>query len=437
MSGSIRRWIVVAALALPAVLATCSKSVEAPKIPSLVVQAFAGDGQPGLAGWAVNVRPAVKVIDSVGTVVVGASVTFAIASGGGSGTSLTTTTNGNGIAQVGSWVLGGSPGLNTMTATVTATGFRGSQATFSDSGFAAGYTITILPYGAGLSPAAQAAFDSAVAKWQRIIYRPLTPVNLSVPAGTCAPNTPAVNQTTTGVIILAAVDSIDGPGKTLAEAGPCEVRSSNGLAVFGVMTFDSADIGSLITSGRLSSIVLHEMNHVLGFGSLWGPPSGPVKANCIQLPSNPPGTLQDTYFSCPKGKTAFDSAGGLTYTGTGQGVSAGNKVPVENCATSPYVSPTCGAGTVNSHWREVVMTNELMTGFINAGTNPLSVFSVAADEDLGYSVNYAAADPYFHTFMAPPAGGAPAPLWLGNDVRRGPIYVVDARGAVVRVIPPR
>jgi hypothetical protein len=112
-------------------------------------------------------------------------------------------------------------------------------------------------------------------------------------------------------------------------------------------------------------------------------------------------------------------------------------VPVENCGTSPWISPTCGAGTVNSHWREGVMTNELMTGFINTGPNPLSIVSVAAQEDLGYVVNYAAADPYLHTFTAPRAGGARAPVWLGDDVRRGPIYVVDARGTVVRVIPPR
>lgn len=440
MSGSIRRLIAAAALALPPVFATCSKSTSAPKIPAILVRPYLGDSKVGLAGYAVNIRPAVTVTDSVGNAVFGASVTFAVASGGGSGTRLTATTDGNGMAQVGSWVLGASAGVNTMTASVTATGFTGSQWTFTDTAFAADYTITVQPYGAGLPPAAQTAFTAAAAKWQQIIWRHLTTVApLNVPAGTCGPNTPAYNSAagTSGIVILASADSIDGPGKTLAQAGPCEVRTSNGLTVFGVMKFDSADIGTL-SQATLNSVVLHEMGHVLGFGSLWGPPTPPVQANCIQLQSNPPGTIQDTYFSCPKAQAAFDSIAGASYTGATQGPPAGgNRVPVENCATNPYVSPNCGLGTVNSHWREVALGTELMTGYINASVaNPLSVISVAAQEDLGYTVNYAAADAYSHTFAAPPAARG-APLWLGDNVRHGPLFVVDARGAVVRVIPPR
>ena len=97
--------------------------------------------------------------------------------------------------------------------------------------------------------------------------------------------------------------------------------------------------------------------------------------------------------------------GGTTYTGGGSSPPAGNKVPVENCGTSPYVSPVCGGGTVNGHWREVVLGNELMTGYLNAGSNPLSIASIAAQGDIGYTVNYAAADTYTHIFTAPPAGG--------------------------------
>jgi hypothetical protein len=154
---------------------------------------------------------------------------------------------------------------------------------------------------------------------------------------------------------------------------------------------------------------------------------------CRLLSSNPPGTIQDTYFSCPKARAAFDSVGGTTYMGGGSSPPAGNKVPVENCGTSPYVFPACSLGTVNSHWREVVLGNELMTGYINSGSNPLSVVSIAAQEDIGYTVNYAGADAYTHVFTAPPVSGAP-PVILGDDVRHGPIYVVDATGTVLRVI---
>ena len=60
-------------------------------------------------------------------------------------------------------------------------------------------------------------------------------------------------------------------------------------------------------------------------------------------------------------------------------------VPVEN---------TGGAGTRDSHWRETVFRNELMSGFIAATGNPLSKLTVAHLQDLGYVVDMAAAEPY-------------------------------------------
>lgn len=393
--------------------------------------AYVGNNQIGLVGWGVNVRPAVRVTDASNLPVSGATVTFAVVTGGGSGTNLVRTTSANGIAQVGSWVLGASAGVNTMTATVTGAGITGNPVTFADTGYAAGYTITLVNYGPTPPAAAKSAFDSAQAKWQRLIYMPLSNVLDSAAAGTCGAGTPALNQTTTGVIILWSVDSIDGPGKILAQAGPCLIRNSNSLTALGVMKFDSADIGTLITNGTLNSVVLHEMGHVIGFGTLWSQ----APNAWLQQPSTPPGTINDTYFSGPKGRAAFDSVGGTSYTGGGSSPPAGNKVPVENCGTSPYVSPTCGSGTVNGHWRQTVMSPELMVGFLPSSPK-LSIVTVAAQEDLGYTVNYSAADTYVHTFTAPAVGGA-APISMGDDIRHGPIYVVDESGRIVRVIPGR
>ena len=58
------------------------------------------------------------------------------------------------------------------------------------------------------------------------------------------------------------------------------------------------------------------------------------------------------------------------------------------------VANTGGAGTRDSHWRESVFGNELMTGFLNASSNPLSRLTVAAMEDMGYQVNYNVADAF-------------------------------------------
>ena len=53
-----------------------------------------------------------------------------------------------------------------------------------------------------------------------------------------------------------------------------------------------------------------------------------------------------------------------------------------------------GAGTRDSHWRESVFKNELMSGFIAAPNNPLSKVTVASLQDLGYQVDMSAAEAF-------------------------------------------
>lgn len=80
----------------------------------------AGDGQTADAGTAVAVAPAVKLTDQFGNLVPNQLVAFAVSSGGGSVTGGSATTNAQGIATVGSWVLGPIAGANTLTATAAA-----------------------------------------------------------------------------------------------------------------------------------------------------------------------------------------------------------------------------------------------------------------------------------------------------------------------------
>ncbi len=62
--------------------------------------------------------------------------------------------------------------------------------------------------------------------------------------------------------------------------------------------------------------------------------------------------------------------------------------------TAVPVANTGGPGTRDGHWRESVFGNELMSGFIKGSINPISRVSVAAFDDMGYQVNYSAADDY-------------------------------------------
>ena len=77
-----------------------------------------GNSQSATISTAVAVPPSVIVRNATdNTVMSGVSVTFAVASGGGTATGLTATTDANGIATVGSWILGPAAGANTLTAT--------------------------------------------------------------------------------------------------------------------------------------------------------------------------------------------------------------------------------------------------------------------------------------------------------------------------------
>lgn len=372
---------------------------------------FTGDGQTGLDNFALNAPPAVVVKDSAGLPVSGVSVTFAVATGGGSVTGATTTTSANGVATVGSWTV--QNGANSLTATAAPGGITNNPVTFNATGTTAAYPIELHLIGT-LSASQQAAVDSAAAKWQRIIYQPAPSTPFTMNAGQCfSPKTTAINETVDGVVIFVVVDPIDGSGKTLAQAGPCFVRTAGRLPLAGLIEIDSADIGFLETQGELEQVVLHEMAHILGFGTIWD--AGDL--NLVADPAGSGGT--DPHFTGSQAIGAFYGMGGVNYTG-------GAVVPVE---------ATGGVGTADGHWRETVFHTELMTGFLNNGVaNPLSVLTAASMGDMGYTVNYAAADTYSQTFserLGPVTGTS---IHLVNDILHGPLYLVSPTGKVMGVI---
>ena len=215
------------------------------------------------------------------------------------------------------------------------------------------------------------------------------------------------------LMIVAAVVEIDGPGGTLGRAGPCWIRRDTGLPFFGLMEFDVADLERLENNGTMRPVILHEMGHVLGIGTLWE-----QHFDLLRNPSSANEAL-DTHFAGRLAIEAFDSAGGVGYTG-------GGKVPVENRG---------GPGTRNSHWRASVFGNELMIGYLGR-TRPLSAITIQSLADLGYTVDASQANAYRLPDAAALASMLENSIDLGNDVLRVPIVVVDRNGLIVRVIPP-
>ena len=167
------------------------------------------------------------------------------------------------------------------------------------------------------------------------------------------------------LLINASATAIDGVNGILGQAGPDAFRSGSRLPYHGIMEFDSADMASMEQSGLLLSVVMHEMGHILGIGTIWssrGLLSGAGTSNPI--------------FVGAQATAAYNQIFGTSASG----------VPVEN---------TGGSGTRDSHWRDSILVNELMTGWAGPGTNlPLSRITVGSLADIGYTVNYAAADSY-------------------------------------------
>ena len=374
-------------------ISSSSLSLTAGPVTSLVANTTTS--QSGLLNAAVPTKPAVRATDADGNGVIGRSVTFAVTAGGGTATGLTQTTNGSGVATVGTWTLGPAVGTNTMTA--TSAGLGGSPVTFNATGATTVSNFTIqLQYLTAASPANQATFNLAKARWEAAITGDLGAITANLNTGSCGNQT--INQTINDVLIFVELDSIDGPGQILGQAGPCFIRNGGAaanLTTIGIMTFDTFDLAGLAAQGELNDVILHEMGHVLGFGTLWP----------TFILTNP----AETQFNGTNAVAAF----------TGSNGGSGLFVPVEDGG---------GAGTAGSHWEESIFQSEVMTGFITGTVRPFSLTTIQSMADMGYVVNPAAADAFnINTQPTIRAGQVPMRRAYGDDIRKGPIQYMDPK----------
>ena len=209
-----------------------------------------------------------------------------------------------------------------------------------------------LTFGAGVTPAVMTAARAAATRWQQII-------SSDVPGKTTAGV--FVDDITINVQMGLLADSAgtDGVGGTLANAGPTASRTdANGLPYQAEAGIDPADANN----ARLKDILTHEFAHALGFTS----------ANGFQR------YVSGTFFT---GSNALREFKIFAPAGAPTAIA----VPLET---------TGGAGTAGGHWLETVFGNELMTGFLDRGVNPISRITVGAFQDMGYTVNYNSADSY-------------------------------------------
>lgn len=201
-------------------------------------------------------------------------------------------------------------------------------------------------------------FEAAAARWEEIIIKDEPSVEGPIPSAFFG--FPNIDGTIDDLVIEVALAPIDGPGGILGSAGPRFVRTSNFLSLTGVMFFDVADLDFLEQIDLFEEVIVHEMGHVLGVGTLWNTVPFGFDRTLSEGPASNP------YFTGRKANVHWNAEGGLY------------ELPIENMG---------GPGTAGGHWRESALNNELMTGFLNFGENPLSRITAGSMKDLGYGAS--------------------------------------------------
>lgn len=267
----------------------------------------------------------------------------------------------------------------------------------------------------------QAAAQRAAARWERVLPAALASQTVSLAAGACETLAPAISGTTTSIIVTVAKDSIDGPSKILAEAGPCVMRADGIFPAIGAVDIDSADVALMVARGTLENVITHELGHVLGIGTVWSEPARHLLSGT---------TGSDPRYVAPAGVRAAIDLGFL-------GSDSAKGVEVENVG---------GAGSILGHWRETVYSTELMTSVDGPGnTAPLSRITSGALRDLGYTTRDAGAD-FFSAATAKTGGrtisNGVSPslnvlLGLGHgEVLLFPRFVALPSGKVIPIAKP-
>lgn len=268
------------------------------------------------------------------------------------------------------------------------------------------------------TPSQDEIVREAARRWESVIARGARDHDFGPnnhPANDCFPGQPAVSDEVDDLRVWVIIDSIDGVGEAVARSGPCSVRVSRfpasddiyKEAILGAIQLDEIDVGRMEANGVLLPVVVHEMAHVLGFGTTWD------EHDLIADPSLPANPIADTRFTGRLARAAFDAAGGTGYTG-------GAKVPVQSGARS---------GSSDAHWRESVFVDELMTPFVGGG-HALSLITIESLADMGYGVDLTRAESYTLPGSRPAGmrtGSGPV-VYLGDDILRRPIVLVDQKG---------
>ena len=199
-------------------------------------------------------------------------------------------------------------------------------------------------------------FDSSYTASQQVIFNNAAGYWESVITG-YQPGSTGVDGVSIHVGTISAADS-DGEYGLLGWGGwDTYVTEEVGqyFTATGSMEYDVPDIARLESENTLFSVAVHEIAHVLGFGTFWE---------------------YDSDINYTDGSGEYYGAAAL----------AAYRAEFDPLAAFVPVELEGGDGTANGHWDESIGKHELMTGWIDAPTFTSNT-TLASFVDLGYTIS--------------------------------------------------
>src|SRR5690625_1833185 len=170
--------------------------------------------------------------------------------------------------------------------------------------------------------------------------------------------------------LLVAVTTYEVGGSVLAQAGPC--TGLGHLPNFGRIWVNTNRLDYMTSTNSLETVMVHELGHVIGIGTIWLDEHRALMR---------PGRYQCDPVSQPEVARTFAGQAGVAEF---HSLGGSNEPPLD---------------LLCHHWNEDRFQTEALTPFITiradgANHQPLSRMTLGALQDLGYDVDYDAADAY-------------------------------------------
>ncbi|MEZ5925296.1 MAG: Ig-like domain-containing protein [Hyphomicrobiaceae bacterium] len=212
--------------------------------------------------------------------------------------------------------------------------------------------------------------EAAAAFWELAI---VGEVPLATPSQIISLNpgfTPSPVITVDDIIILIGFDQLpsdpnDPTRSPAAQGEPLATRSGSSIPAYGLLTLDDSGLGNVLGGDgpeALTRLMIHEIGHALGFGTLW----------------DTLGLVQSV-----NGAESYVGANALAEFRPLNNDPSATVVPIETQG---------GSGTALQHWDSTLFAGEIFGTSVS--TLAISRISLGAMADLGYTIDLGAADPF-------------------------------------------